>query len=422
MAMESRPNTERELDEAISTHRRGRAKLRIRSGGKPLASKTLIVEQASHSFLFGTNWGAGTLAFASGELQGRELELAQARNERFLELFNQATLPFYWSRYEPRRGQPDEERLMKAALWYRGHGIELKGHPLCWHTLAAPWLLEMEEDEILKEQLARIRRDSGAFAGVIGSWDVVNEAVIMPDFDKYDNGITRLCRKMGRLPLLRSLFDEARTADPGAKLLINDFDTGPDYDGLIEDCLEAGVGIDEIGQQSHMHQGYWGPEKTARIAQRLERFGLPVHFTENTILSGDPMPSEIVDLNDYQVESWPSTASGEERQAREVVLHYKSLFARPAVASITWWDLSDGCWLGAPAGLLREDHRPKPAYEALKALIKGEWWLPPTTMRTDAEGTLEVEGFLGGYRVAAEGASACFSIERPGVREIAIEL
>ena len=29
------------------------------------------------------------------------------------------------------------------------------------------------------------------------------------------------------------------------------------------------------------------------------------------------MPPEIVDLNDYQVESWPSTPEGEARQADE---------------------------------------------------------------------------------------------------------
>ena len=37
--------------------------------------------------------------------------------------------------------------------------------------------------------------------------------------------------------------------------------------------------------QSHMHQGYWGVDKTLEI---LERFsGLtPIHFTEVTLVSG----------------------------------------------------------------------------------------------------------------------------------------
>jgi GH35 family endo-1,4-beta-xylanase len=279
----------------------------------------------------------------------------------------------------------------------------------------------MDEDDILTEQLARIRRDVKDFAGLVDSWDVINEAVIMPVYDKYDNGITRLCKKMGRVPLIRAVFEEARAANPKARLLINDFDTSSDYDDLIEDCLEAGIRIDAIGQQSHMHQGYWGVAKTERVTKRLERFGLPIHYTENTILSGDLMPPEIRDLNDYKADSWPSTPEGEERQAREVVLHCKSLFARPSVAAIVWWDLSDGCWLGAPAGLLHEDHRPKPAYEALKKLLKGEWWLKPTKMRTDSEGKLALTGFFGDYRIEAEGRSASFALDGRGAAK-SIEL
>ena len=49
---------------------------------------------------------------------------------------------------------------------------------------------------------------------------------------------------------------------------------------------KAGVRIDVIGIQSHMHQGYWGREKTLAVLERFERFHLPIHFTENTLLSG----------------------------------------------------------------------------------------------------------------------------------------
>ena len=78
------------------------------------------------------------------------------------------------------------------------------------------------------------------FAGVIDTWDVVNEAVIMPVFDKDDNGVTRLCRALGQVGIVRTTFEAARAANPGATLLLNDFDVSPDYERLIEDCLEAG--------------------------------------------------------------------------------------------------------------------------------------------------------------------------------------
>jgi endo-1,4-beta-xylanase len=303
---------------------------------------------------------------------------------------------------------------MNAARWHAERGVACKGHPLCWHTLAPPWLLEMDEDGILREQLARIDRDVGDFAGLVDMWDVVNEAVIMPVFDKYDNGITRLCGKLGRVGLVKAMFERAKAANPGSKLLLNDFNTSPEYASLVRGCLEAGVGIDAVGIQSHMHQGWWGIEKTKRVLERFRGFGPPLHFTEITLLSGELMPPEIEDLNDHKVASWPTTVEGEERQAREAVLLYKTLVADPAVEAITWWDLCDGAWLGAPGGLLRADRSPKPAYEALKALVKGEWWLGPTRMRTDAGGRVEVQGFEGDYRVECGGAEAPFSIVRGG--------
>jgi hypothetical protein len=111
------------------------------------------------------------------------------------------------------------------------------------------------------------------------------------------------------------------------------------------------------------------------------------------------MPPEIVDLNDYQVTDWPTTLAGEERQARETIQHYKTLFAHPLVEGITWWDSSDGGWLNAPAGLIRKDGSIKPAYEELIKLIKGEWWVPPTQMVTNEQGQIQLDCFFGEYKL-----------------------
>jgi len=412
--MEQNPDILNNLDQTIRQNRIAKAVITLTYDGAPLANQEIMLAQKNHRFLFGTNWGESSLALANGELSGKEQELAELRNEHFAALFNQVTFPFYWARFEPQQGQPQTQRLLKAAQWYQDHNCAIKGHPLCWHTLTADWLLSMSNHDILQAQLARIRRDVADFAGVIDQWDVVNEAVIMPIFDRYDNGITRLCKELGRIELIRRMFDEARATNPKATFLLNDFDVSPAFDILVEGCLEAGIKLDVIGIQSHMHQGYWGSERTQAILERFSRFNLPIHFTENTIISGRLMPPEIVDLNDYQVKDWPTTAGGEERQAREVVLHYKTLLADPNVQSITWWDLSDGGWLNAPAGLLRRDHSPKPAYTALLELVKGEWWLAPTRLRTDANGQFSFEGFQGEYEISLGDRRANFSVEQTG--------
>jgi GH35 family endo-1,4-beta-xylanase len=216
--------------------------------------------------------------------------------------------------------------------------------------------------------------------------------------------------------MIRLAFEEARAANPSATLLINDFDLSSAYECLIEGVLEAGIRIDAIGLQTHMHQGYRGEERITAILDRFARYGLPLHMTESTLVSGRLMPPEIEDLNDYRIPSWPSTPEGEERQADEMVRHYRTLVGHPAVQVVNYWGLTDdGAWLGAPVGLLRADGSKKPSYEALRGLIKGEWWLAPTTVRTDGQGRVPVAGFRGDYRVSGEQGRADFGLDEADV-------
>jgi endo-1,4-beta-xylanase len=402
-------------------HRLGRVEVRLLGpDGAPLVGRTVRVEQRRHAFLFGCT-GFELIPYANTETTPDEASIAERLEQRWFELFNAVTLPFYWGRFEPVRGEPDSERLRTAARWFAERGAVVKGHPLCWHTECAPWLLDMTVDDVREVQLARIGREVAGFAGLIDTWDVVNEAVIMPDFDRYPNGVTRLARSLGRLGLLRETFTAARAANPRATLLLNDFDLSEPYERLIGEALDAGVPIDAIGIQSHMHQGYWGEEKTGRILERYARFGLPLHWSESTIVSGDLMPGHIVDLNDWQVDDWPSTAEGERRQADEIVRHYRTLYEHPAVAAITWWGLPDGGWLHAPSGFVHADGAPKPSFEAVLRLIKGEWWLPSTELLTDEDGRITVEGACGTYELAFGRERATIEVGRasPGqVREV----
>lgn len=114
------------------------------------------------------------------------------------------------------------------------------------------------------------------------------------------------------------------------------------------------------------------------------------------------MPSYIEDLNDWQVESWPTTPEGEERQAREIEEMYRILFSHPLVQAITTWDFRDGAWLGAPSGFIRKDNSPKPSYDMLKKLIHEEWWTD-TEIVTDENGYAEVEAFKGEYVITVDG-------------------
>jgi GH35 family endo-1,4-beta-xylanase len=403
----------RALVDPSVAHRLGHLTLTLLDGrGEPLADRAVTVEQTRHAFGFG-NIGFSLLGLANDELAGESLAGAQRLAQQWLELFNTATLPFYWARFEPERDRPDTARLRRGAEWFVQHGVPVKGHPLLWHTLAPPWLRHVPLDEIESTARARIRRDVADFAGLIDLWDAINEVVIMPVFEKEDNAITRLAAVRGRVAMVRLAFESARAANPAARLVLNDFDLSVDYEHLIEECLAAGIAIDALGLQTHMHQGYRGVDEIVSAVDRFAGFGLPIQMTETTLVSGELMPPEIVDLNDWQVDSWPSTADGEARQADEIVRHYRSLVSHPAVESICYWGLSDaGSWLNAPGGLIRADGSEKPSYKALHDLVKGEWWLPPTTVHSDGAGRVRVDAFAGDLCVSVGAASATVVLPR----------
>ncbi len=399
-------------DEQIKKNRTAKVTLTITSSdSRPLANKAVGVRQVRHKFLFGCN------AFG---LRGPEEETRwQEYRRRFVELFNFATLPFYWGGFEPEEGKPITEQIQTMTKWCAEHNITTKGHPLCWHTRTAYWLQGRSPEEILEKQLARIEREMRDFADQVEIWDVINEVVIMPEFDEPENPIVRLCQHLGRVEIVKQVFIKARQMNPEATLLINDDNISADYEKLIEDCLAAGIDIDVIGLQSHMHQGNWDREKTQDVLDRFSRFGKPLHFTETSIVSGGTRTG----LNyRHKYDDWPTNPEGEEEQEKQVVEFYKQVFSHPSVKAITWWDLQDGMWLGAPSGLLRNDMMPKPAYNALKRLIKEEWWTGPLQLKTDAAGKVNFRGFLGDYVVKSGEQVGRFFFENAGSEEVSVSL
>jgi GH35 family endo-1,4-beta-xylanase len=400
-------------------HRKATVKLLLKdASGNPLKNTGIKADQKTHKFLFGCGAFdvAGVVMPDDFTFPGADPEKMKMmkkssieRMEKFKKLFNYGTIPFYWGGYEHIEGKPNQEMTLASAKWLKDNGITVKGHPLCWHTACANWLMDYSNEEILDKQLKRIHRKVSIFKGLVDKWDVINEVVIMPVFDKYDNAITRICKEYGRFRLVKEVFEAAKAENPSATLLINDFNTSQSYEILVEGLLEMGVPISAIGIQSHQHQGYWGLEKLHEVLDRFSHFGLPIHFTENTLISGDIMPAYIEDLNDWQVDEWPSTPEGLERQAREVSEMYTELFAHPLVEAITTWDLTDGKWLKAPSGVLTVDNKEKPVYDALMGLVHGEWETKETFV-TDANGEVSITGFKGEYEVTVEGKTVKVSL------------
>jgi len=385
------------LDQAearIQKYRTGEGVLRlVGPSGEPLAAGARVeIEQTRHKFLFGAN------IFMLGKCKTPGEEAAYERE--FRDLLNYATVPFYWWMYEPREGWPSYDATEQIVRWCSAHQVTMKGHPLAWNEGQPRWL-PREPSLAMQLQLARVGTCAGRFNGEINIWDVVNEATHFDRDDTRQGGptLTEAIRQMGVRAYLLAAFRQARNANPSATLVINDYETGPEYaDRVVEQLVdEAGRPLyDVIGIQCHQHTAVWPPEKIWEICERFARFGKPLHFTEATILSGQ----HGWELKQKDPQSpWPSTAQGEREQAEEVARFYTILFSHPAVEGITWWDFSDqGAWQGAPAGLVREDMSAKPAYQALMKLVKGKWWTK-TEAEAGADGEARFRGFFGDYKL-----------------------
>lgn len=408
------PLSDRAVDARIRKHRTADVTLTVLDAvGKPLVGKTVTVEQVRHQFLFGCN------IFRLEPDDGADAQAAYQR--RYTDLLNYATLPFYWGMFEPGEGNTATTHIRAMAEWCRNHNIRTKGHPLCWHTVKPRWIEGKPLGEVRRLQLGRITREVTAFKGLVDWWDVVNEAVVMPTFQVQTNKIAQLCKDLGRVELIKQTFAAARKANPGSVLLLNDFDTSARFEKLVEECLAAGVGIDVVGIQSHMHGGYRGARWAWDVCERYKRFGKPLHFTELTITSGEI--KKQIRWHGPRYDDWHSTPEGEARQAREVREFYRILFSHPAVEAVTWWDFSDDrAWLGAPSGLIRKDSSPKPAYEAMMQMVKKEWWTGPTTLKTDGAGKVRFSGYLGDYAVKSGTARGAVAVPAAGEAAVSVRL
>ena len=134
------------------SHRKSAARLRlINPDGTPASGQHVKADQISHKFLFGCG------AFDSVEMMrtqdGEKKAFLQERMEKWLQLFNYGTLPFYWGRYEPEEGKTAYPETIAAAKWLRENGVQYMilgqhsvgngiGEPYCGHAFTEPALLE----------------------------------------------------------------------------------------------------------------------------------------------------------------------------------------------------------------------------------------------------------------------------------------
>ena len=142
----------------------------------------------------------------------------------------------------------------------------------------------------------------------------------------------------------------------------------------------------------------------------MAALGKPVHITELSPPSRDKKrKGSQPSLTDDEIAAWQ-------------VNYYTLAFSKPYVHEITRWFIIDGLGgRGLDAGLITTDGKLKPAYYAIKRLLKETWstdWRGPAV-----HGTVSFRGFFGDYDVEADGYEpATLSARSTASRSISLTL
>jgi endo-1,4-beta-xylanase len=170
------------------------------------------------------------------------------------------------------------------ARFAHAHGLRFFGHTLAWYAEKPEAFVRLDGQgaAFAKAYGDYITAVVGRYQGLAVGWDVVNEAVAE------DGDGLREClwsRNLGRLDYMHLAFEHARAADPGAVLLINDYnlESRPKkratFLRLVEDLIKAGAPVGGLGTQSHIAADL-APGAVREAIADLARLGLPIHVSE----------------------------------------------------------------------------------------------------------------------------------------------
>lgn len=377
--------------------------------GKVCENVHVKVTQKTHDFKYGAD------LFMLDEIPDDPAK-NEAYKDCFAEIFNLATVPFYWSDLEPEPGKPryakDSPKIYRrpptdlCVDWCEAHDIEPKTHCLNYPAFEPVWAKgDIVREKYLLEK--RFRELSERYSKRIPMWEVTNETFWGPNWRKSNF--------YQQPDFIEWSFKTAEKYFCANQLVINEahcriwndewfFRSRSPYYMQIENALLKGARIDAIGMQYHMFHGtdmenvvrnskvFYDPQRIFDVMDTYAMLGKPMQITEITIpaYSNDPGDEEV--------------------QAEILRELYRIWFSHRAMKAIIYWNLPDGyAAFAAPGdftggenayygGLCRFDMTPKPAYYVIKDLFGKEW---RTNFERDTAGKLSFRGFYGTYELEA---------------------
>lgn len=280
--------------------------------------------------------------------------------------------------------------------------MEVVGHALVWHHQVPHWIFkDSEGNPVSREVLIQRMKDHifevvGRYKGKIKYWDVVNEAVDL----RYENGQqVAFYRESPWYTIIGEDYIElayrfAHEADPDALLLYNDYSMTDLVKtqfvaDMVSELKGKGIPIHGIGMQGHWHLEWPSSRNLRKALDILSAVNVKVSISELDLrVLPHPKETEMgadIRLNIERLnELDPYTKGIPEKMLKKQAKKYASLFKvfleySDVIERVSFWGVVDHhSWLRDwpvkgrtvyPA-LFDRDYSPKPAYFAIRKLIK----------------------------------------------------
>ncbi|HUO97208.1 MAG TPA: endo-1,4-beta-xylanase [Rhizomicrobium sp.] len=340
------------------------------ASGKPVPGAAVHFAMQKHLFRFGTFVGMN-IAGASGPD-------ADKLRASFLENFNFATTPIYWSDWgwqNPAQRAAD----IASMQWLHGHGYDFRAH-----TVIYP------REDLTPSKIKKLAGDPAAVHAAI--LDHVRDVVpVAAKNGVYAFDVVNEPRDGDYLPqiagpdIFPDVYKLAHQLAPDAHLFVNDYaiiEGGGQnqknidyYHRWIETMLAKGAPVSGIGFQGHFGADLTDPARLIAIFDDFARYKMPIEISE------------------FDVDTTDKEAQAD--YTRDILT---AVFSHPATDAFVMWGWWEGDHWKPSAAMLRRDWSEKPNFKVWRKLIYHDWWTDETRT-SGADGTAAVRAFFGDYRI-----------------------
>jgi GH35 family endo-1,4-beta-xylanase len=338
--------------------------------GKPLANQPVKLTLRRHEFGFGSATPA-SFYLADTEDARRFRDIIDRLFS--IVVFENDLKDMWWGRDTPPHERASRQKETDAAFkWLGERRIAIRGHYLM--QVAIPGNLEKMDDAAVRSHFLDTVRRRIEYAGDrVCEWDAINHPIAW-------SGAKLFSEHPGLKHLDREVLAYARTLTK-RPLWVNEdqlFRPGPQSDdtwAYLRDLKKAGIPIDGLGNQAHVHQSYLpSPEQIFAVTDRF----------------AEVVPRQAITEFDIQ------TVADEELAAdytRDLMI---ACFSHPAYSSFLLWGFWEGSHWMPDSASWNKDWSIRKRGEVLEEWL-GKRWRTEVSLTTDASGTAKWRGFPGWY-------------------------